>query len=200
MRRSTNKINHFWKQQHQPEQQVRRCDHPDCNELAEHKAPRSRSTLNEYYWFCLKHVQEYNKCWNYYAGLTEEEILAKNREDLTWGRPTWPMGARVEQKLRDRLAAEFMRQGYGEHASRARGEGADPEQQKRKSKFMTPEQKALEKLQMEPTLDFDKIKARYRELAKRYHPDHNNGDKAAEEKLKEINQAYEVLEKAFKDV
>ena len=39
----------------------------------------------------------------------------------------------------------------------------------------------------------DEIKKAYRKLAKKYHPDTHPGDKAAEEKFKEINEAYEVL-------
>jgi curved DNA-binding protein len=39
----------------------------------------------------------------------------------------------------------------------------------------------------------DQIKRAYRELAKKYHPDRNPGDKSAEEKFKSINEAYEVL-------
>lgn len=39
----------------------------------------------------------------------------------------------------------------------------------------------------------DEIKKAYRALAKKYHPDQNPGDKSAEEKFKEINEAYSVL-------
>ena len=39
----------------------------------------------------------------------------------------------------------------------------------------------------------DEIKKAYRKLAKKYHPDLNKGDKQAEEKLKSVNKAYEVL-------
>ncbi|NLG89609.1 MAG: J domain-containing protein [Clostridiaceae bacterium] len=39
----------------------------------------------------------------------------------------------------------------------------------------------------------DEIKKSYRKLAKKYHPDANPGDKKAEEKFKEVNEAYEVL-------
>ena len=39
----------------------------------------------------------------------------------------------------------------------------------------------------------EEIKSAYRKLAKKFHPDHNQGDKNAEEKFKAINEAYEVL-------
>src|SRR5947209_1379638 len=39
----------------------------------------------------------------------------------------------------------------------------------------------------------DEIKKAFRKLARKYHPDVNPGDKKAEEKFKEINEAYEVL-------
>lgn len=50
-----------------------------------------------------------------------------------------------------------------------------------------------EALGVSKTASADEIKSAYRRLAKKYHPDANPNDKAAEEKFKEINAAYEVL-------
>ena len=48
-------------------------------------------------------------------------------------------------------------------------------------------------LEIEPTEDSSKIKAAFRKLARKYHPDLNNGNHSSEEKFKEISQACEVL-------
>ena len=50
-----------------------------------------------------------------------------------------------------------------------------------------------EVLGVERTADEAAIKAAYRKLAKKLHPDVNPGDKDAEEKFKEVNEAYQVL-------
>jgi hypothetical protein len=52
---------------------------------------------------------------------------------------------------------------------------------------------ALAELQLSAEVGLKDIKNRYKQLANRYHPDANGGDKRAEERLKRINQAYEYL-------
>ena len=52
---------------------------------------------------------------------------------------------------------------------------------------------ALSIFDLRPPLTTDMVKARYKELVKRHHPDANGGDKIAEERFKEINRAYQVL-------
>ena len=69
----------------------RHCEHPGCEMPGEHRAPKDRS-LSDYWWFCLDHVRDYNRAWNYYAGMSEPEIELHLRNDTCWQRPTWPLG------------------------------------------------------------------------------------------------------------
>ena len=71
----------------------RPCDMPDCHELGEYRAPKSRATLNDYYWFCLEHVRAYNAGWDFYKGMSPAEVEAQLRADTSWQRPTWPIGS-----------------------------------------------------------------------------------------------------------
>ena len=57
-----------------PQTAARRCDHEGCTNPGEFRAPRSRDTLKTYYWFCLDHVREYNKAWNFYAGMSRDDV------------------------------------------------------------------------------------------------------------------------------
>jgi hypothetical protein len=68
------------------------CDHPGCLEEGAYKAPKSRLQLRNYHYFCLQHVREYNKAWNYHKGLNEQQVENSIRRSTTWDRPSWPFG------------------------------------------------------------------------------------------------------------
>ena len=66
---------------------------PGCHEAGEYRAPKSRTTLNDYHWFCLEHVRAYNAGWDFYKGMSPAEVEAQLRADTSWQRPTWPIGS-----------------------------------------------------------------------------------------------------------
>ncbi len=168
----------------------RGCDMPGCTAAGEHRAPRSRERLGEFFWFCLDHVREYNKCWNYCSGMNEREIEREIRQDTVWRRPTWPLGANTAAAKR-----KF------EHAWHAHGFGFRDDLEGRENKRSdggpkdTPEQKALRCMALVPPVNLTQLKARYKELVKQLHPDANGGDRSAEEQLKSINDAYTTLKR-----
>ena len=167
---------------------MRSCEHPDCTEPGLYRAPKSRQTINDYFWFCLDHVRDYNKAWNYYAGMDETEVEAHIRNDTVWQRPTWPLGSWHSFRERQRESGVFRDPfGFFRDDQPAAGSGEARRQ------LPPAERQALSVLELSPPVTRADIKVRYKGLVKQLHPDANGGDKQAEEKLKLINQAYSTL-------
>ena len=173
----------------------RPCECPGCAAAGDFPAPKGRERLREYFWFCLDHVREYNRAWDYYAGMSPTEIESEMRSDTTWQRPSWPLGSwRLDQQLRDRVYADQgFPFGHGGHGGGESGESDGHGGAYGPGGPPGPEDEALRVLGLERSAGFAEIKARYRELAKAHHPDANGGDKNAEERLKSFNQAYTTL-------
>ena len=160
------------------------CAVSGCRTEATHKAPKSSDELDRYYWFCLEHVREYNASWDFYAGMDQTQIEAHRRQDVTWRRPTWPLGTRQAGDLTSgRLPFEDPFE-LLEKRTASRGGTNEP-----RNKI----DKALEILGLSAPLSADDAKARYIQLVKRLHPDANGGDMTAEERLKLVNEAYSTL-------
>jgi len=169
------------------EPEISACDHPDCQEPGKFRAPRSRTELNRFYWFCLEHVREYNAAWNYYADMDEATVEAEIRKDSVWQRPTWPFGTRPGASgapFHDPLSL------LGEGATDPR---RDREARVQLQNLTGPEREALSVLGLVAPISKADIKQRYKILAKTLHPDANGGDKRAEDRLKSVNHAYTTL-------
>ena len=172
---------------------VRSCDHPGCVAGGEFRAPKSRLELHDYYWFCLDHVRAYNSAWNYYAGMNDREIEAEIRSDTVWQRPSWRLGARHGPALAARLCDCFGLFSGG--AASARGRRRDAADGA--GRAVSAHARALAVFEIEPPVTPGRLKARYKALVKLHHPDAHGGDKAAEEKLKIVNQAYATLKASY---
>ncbi|MFC7048432.1 J domain-containing protein [Emcibacter nanhaiensis] len=165
------------------------CDHPECSAEGQHRAPKSRDRLNDYYWFCKDHVRDYNKNWDFFADMDQDQIHAWQRSSQTWHRPTWRMGARAMgamgmDGLRDDLGIFEDLAGF---AGRFTEKSApDPG----KSTYRAEDMRQLAVLGLDESASITDIKNAYKKLVKRYHPDVNSNDESAEEKFKEIVNAY----------
>jgi DnaJ-domain-containing protein 1 len=131
-------------------------------------------------------VRAYNSTWDYYKGMSPAEMEQELRADTAWQRPSWPLGrlgsaAWEDEVLRDPL--HILASGGISNRVRPRGAGETP------GDLREP----LSTLGLTWPTTLDEVKTRYKELAKRHHPDANGGSRDAEERLKTINLAYAVL-------
>ena len=89
--------------------------------------PRAASSLREFQWFCLDHIREFNRGWDYFQGMSQADIERHRRADVTWHRPTWRYGTAYgfAENWRDvfGLFGERRRQA---RAARSRGRAARP--------------------------------------------------------------------------
>ena len=173
------------------------CDWPACKAEATHRAPKGRLREGQYWRFCLAHVREYNHSYNYFAGMSDDAVARFQKDAVTGHRPTWKMGLNGKpQPLRPGQRDYFAQMGgsydpFGvfDDTQTARPRAApDPSRTIRNA-----ERKALDVLGLETDAEAQEIKARFKVLVKRHHPDANGGDRSYEDKLREIIQAYNYL-------
>jgi hypothetical protein len=173
------------------------CQWRGCNAAGLHRAPKGRGREGQYYLLCLDHVRQFNSSYNYFEGMSNTEVEAYQKDSVIGHRPTWKVGANSWA--------------HGTHYGMARnGESGGPfkdpheffpwrptENPKPPRRSLKPlEIKSLEALNLTATAERHEIKARFKELVKRHHPDANGGDKRSEDKLRETIQAYNYLKQA----
>ena len=174
------------------------CEWPNCKAPATHRAPKGRLREREYWQFCLDHVREYNHAYNFFAGMSTEDIARYQKEAVIGHRPTWKMGMNGGRPASRSHSARF----YPEFAGRADPfdvlrEFGSPRQAGWRPADGRPvrnaERKALGTLGLEGDASPQEVKSRFKALVKRHHPDANGGDRSSEDKLREIIQAYNYL-------
>lgn len=173
------------------------CAVDGCDEPGEYRAPKSRlldrGTPQDYQWLCLKHIREFNKGWNFFDGMSDDEVLKYKDEDITGHRPTWELGRRSARPKQDPQfddPFDFNREAQFNEKTNTRRKKANASDEG----FIDEEHRlALATLNLKPGCTIVDIKKRRKELAKKFHPDIRGGDKQAEETLKNINQAYTHL-------
>lgn len=171
----------------------KKCAWEGCQRVGIYPAPKKhhkeRYDEQTHRFFCLEHIQEYNKKYNFFLDMTSEDILAFNESAPVGHRPTWrephpagTVGSRAFQSLQARHRARTARSTDGKHPKR--------------KVILSIHQKALHALHLEEGATSEEIKARYKKWLKICHPDLNLGDHSAQQRLQEVIEAYRLLEKA----
>jgi DnaJ-domain-containing protein 1 len=174
------------------------CDWEGCEEPGEFKAPKGVRADGQYHNFCLEHVRHYNKAFNYFAGMSPEELdealhappKAESRSTFATGNPGTARAAgrnaaRSGDKYGDPFGV-FARYRY-QQSKRPAAERVKP--------LNEPDRRALETLGIMGHAKSDEIKAAYKALVKKHHPDVNGGDASSEERLRSVIAAYSHLKK-----
>ena len=170
------------------------CDHPNCHGKGIHRAPKSRQNLqngsNDWYWFCLEHIRNYNEKWNYYTDMPEKDQLQDRIDDAVGQRPTWPLGSHSRSIPKNNRNDDlFIRTkdpfGFFEE---------NIPFQNHQTSFLTKEQKsAISLFDLPHPFSQEQLLKRYRILAKKHHPDANNNSSQANESFRKIGEAYRIL-------
>ena len=178
------------------ETDARECEAPDCAEPGEFRAPGSRAPSfdgpGDWRWFCLEHVRAFNSGYDWFEGMTADEILAAQSPVAGWARETRAFRADSAGVPRwadfdDPLDA------IGARASDIRTRAAG---QQAFSRFTPQERDALGVMGLGPQTDRHELRKRYSSLVRRYHPDRNGGDRSHEAHLQRVVEAYQLLRKA----
>jgi len=169
-----------------------RCAAPGCDAPGEFKAPLQPADFDgpgAWRFLCLDHVREHNAKYNFFQGMSPEEIQDAQGPLGGWERPSRrfaangadppPSWSDFTDPL-DAISARF-------------GRRRDPQSA---SRFSKPERRALSVLGLAEDTDLHALRQRYSALVRRYHPDKNGGDRSHEGRLGEVIEAYQLLRKA----
>lgn len=181
-------------------------DHPcaakGCEEPGEFRAPPVEGGASghegpRWRWLCLDHVREFNQGYNFFSGMSADEIAAAQRPYAGWDRETRAFSSRAASPPPrwsdfsdplDAIGAKFK-----DRMAKARADS----QTRQDGKFLSNEdRKAMAVMGLPIDADRKALRQRYTELLRRYHPDHNGGDRSHENALQAVIEAYGLLRKA----
>ena len=161
------------------------CEWDNCKETGKFKAPAERDNIKNFRWLCEEHIKLFNNNWNYFDGMSQNEIENFLKSDLTWHRPTQKFGSVdnffnilwnnvLNDKFNIFKKEEFI------HVNKNK-------------KLHEKDKDAFRIMDLEFSADWTTIQKKFKILVKKFHPDKHSGNKQYEDKLKKITLAYSHL-------
>jgi len=160
------------------------CEWENCNELGQYRAPLEKDNSKNYKFLCKEHIKQFNKNWNYFDGMSQDQIENFLKSDLTWHKSTQEFGSSNNffnilwnNALSDEFRV-FYEKKYFKSDNR---------------KFTEKDRDAFVIMGLELNADWPTVQKKFKTLVKKFHPDKNSGNKQYEDKLKKITLAYSHL-------
>lgn len=188
------------RREEKPEPETVPCDWEGCDQPGTYKAPKGHRNEGQYHNFCLEHVRHYNTAFNFFAGMSTDELedalhappRAESRSSFATGQP----GARASRTARtaDMRPGDKFGDPFGVFARYRYRQSKTPAAE-RVRPMHEQDRRALETLGFTSHAKSDEIKKAYKALVKIHHPDANGGDKSSEDRLRTIIAAYSHLKK-----
>ncbi len=161
------------------------CEWQNCKEFGKYKAPLEKDNSKNFQWLCEEHIKLFNKSWNYFEGMSQDQIENFLKSDLTWHRPTQEFGSQDNffnilwnNALSDKF--NFFKQEKTVNGSYNK-------------KLTEKDKDAFRIMGLEFSSDWSIVQKKFKTLVKKLHPDRNGGNKELEDKLKKITLAYSHL-------
>ena len=161
------------------------CEWDNCKESGEFKAPLEKDNSKKYRWLCEEHIKLFNKNWNYFDGMCQNEIEDFLKSDLTWHRPTQKFASSdnfFNILWNNALNDKFV---FFKQEKITNGLADRKLNEKDKDAFII--------IGLELNASWSTIQKKFKTLVKKFHPDRNAGNKKFEDKLKKITLAYSHL-------
>ena len=161
------------------------CEWENCEQSGDFKAPIEKDNSKNYRWLCEEHIKLFNKSWNYFEGMNQNEIENFIKSDITWHRPTQKFGSSdnfFNILWNNALNEKFNFFKQENNINNLNG-----------AKLYEKDKDALRIMELELNASWPIIQKRFKTLVKKFHPDKNAGNKQFEDKLKKITLAYSHL-------
>ena len=160
------------------------CDWENCDQIGGYRAPLEKDNSKKYRLLCLEHIKIFNKKWNYFSNMTDQEVEYFVKSDLTWHKATKSFSSSDNffnilwnNALEDKLNI-FKSENFNEY---------------KRTQLSNTDRDAFDAMELKYDAVWEEIQKQFKTLVKTYHPDKNQGSRKFEDKLKKITLAYSQL-------